>query len=429
MSPRRPDGDHPLTAAERVRKSRWMNKVEQTAVDLEQLLIEPPRGALEGKSKPRIFSTLLSEIAPYIVSNHTDTGNMVDSKIVRAFKMGNGNQIQNRRSAVQFALRYFNAELIDESSISTEDWGVCRVAAFTDLKGAMIAAPNKQPMFGASDWHKNDHFILIRDLGNGECRLYINKIKELFKNISIGKGGVTWDDVEDLSVMSKTVKAQDIVDVHNENEKNTNEYLDSFRRLIGSEGATFGQRNRPEHGICDGADGVQWQLVLHTNSEFVRFGVNLEGIKYSNWPIANLLINEIEDPDFLRVCSSLPESEQINVLWRRDAWQAASRPIIDEQVIGGSTLTCNEVTSEVWELMLNEALDCLDETKDFRARAKKTVTLSGSGVTKEMDMSPHLQIYIDISQSSDIKNDLRIAQERLMPIYEWTIEASKDIHQ
>jgi len=427
MSPRKPDGSQPLTASERVRKSRWINKVEQTAVDLEQLLIDLPTGVLEGKSKPKISSTLLSAVAPYIVSEQMNARKVKEITMTRALKTGNGNQIRNRRFAMEFALEHFDADFIDESSIATRDWGTCRVAAFTDPKGAMIAAPNKQLKFGDRDWHHCDHLILIRDVGNGECRVFINKIKDLFENISIGKGGVIWDDVERLSIKNETVNAQTILDVHDENERITQQYLDSFRSLVGTDGVTFGQLNRPERGISDGIDGVQWNLSLDTNRKSVRFGINLEGKKYNNWPIANLLINEIEDPDLLRVCSSLPQPEQIHLLWFRDAWQAASRPMIDEQIIGGSALSCDEVTPEVWSSILNEALGCLDEEKGFKGRATQTVTLSSSGKTREMVVSPHFQVYVDIAQSGDIENGLKRAQESLMPIYDWVTEVSKNI--
>ncbi len=48
--------------------------------------------------------------------------------------------------------------------------------------------------------------------------------------------------------------------------------------------------------MCDGNEGVQWNLLILIDIEKIRLGVNLEGLKYRNWPILTFIQNELENP-------------------------------------------------------------------------------------------------------------------------------------
>jgi hypothetical protein len=69
-----------------------------------------------------------------------------------------------------------------------------------------------------------------------------------------------------------------------------------FTRMTECKGRSFGQLNKPYFGMSDGNKGVQWNIAIYTEAESIRLGVNLEGLTYTNWPIATLLLNELESP-------------------------------------------------------------------------------------------------------------------------------------
>ncbi|MDE2795442.1 MAG: hypothetical protein OXL34_11540 [Gemmatimonadota bacterium] len=49
-------------------------------------------------------------------------------------------------------------------------------------------------------------------------------------------------------------------------------------------------------GVSDGIEGVQWNAGCRARDGTVWLGVNLEGIKYDDWPVARLIERELSRP-------------------------------------------------------------------------------------------------------------------------------------
>ena len=175
------------------------------------------------------------------------------------------------------------------------------------------------------------------------------------------------------------------------------EILALFAELIDCKGRPFGQLNKPYFGMSDGNEGVQWNIAIYTEPEDIRLGVNLEGLKYANWPITTLLLSESANPRIFAVRDQLTDSDQIFLRFTRDAWQAASRPSIVEKFIGPGDISIKNIDSELWQSMLAEAIECLSEEKGYRGRASQLVTLANQSSqhdkTRRMGVSPHLTIW------------------------------------
>ena len=63
----------------------------------------------------------------------------------------------------------------------------------------------------------------------------------------------------------------------------------------------------------------------------VWLGVNLEGMKYDDWPVARLIEREISRPLLLtRYRREVARPDKVTVLWARDAWQYSARRRIKE---------------------------------------------------------------------------------------------------
>ena len=206
MSPRKSYGDKPMTSAERVKRTRWANRVEDTADKLLGLLDSPPEPL---PRMPKIPAELLEKLQPFSV---TRSSSPTGEEIKRVLQPGNGHQAANKKKALQFITNFFDATPIANGTVQTEDWGLCYVAAYTHQKGAMISAPNRGTgEYGGREWHKRDHIIMFRDLGNGHCKIYVSKIAPLFEHRTIGRGGVTWEDVEKLCESEITCSAEEVI--------------------------------------------------------------------------------------------------------------------------------------------------------------------------------------------------------------------------
>jgi len=201
------------------------------------------------------------------------------------------------------------------------------------------------------------------------------------------------------------------------------EILQSFTSLLGIKGRPFGQFSEPLFGVSDGNEGVQWNLVILTNSEEIRLGVNLEGKAYSSWPIASFILSELEKPNIEKLKTESKYPERIFIHFMRNAWQVTARPAIVEGNIGGREFPLSEVDSERWNSILMEALDCLDENRQYRGRKKQQVTFKNKPKngeqTKIMEVSPHLTIWTSINFSGDIESNLKNGIELLKPVHEW----------
>jgi hypothetical protein len=211
MSPKEPYGDRPMTSAERVRRARWVNRFEETAFKLMELLNEAPDPL---PRQPEIPADLVEGLRPFISASNYQQARMEDmnSHAVRVLKLGNGNQVQNKKKALRFVASHFHAEIIDNKTVRNDKWGLCHVAAYTHPKGAMISTPHREDQtYGGTEWHKNDHVVMFRDVGDGRCKIYVNKIEPLFDYRTIGHHGVTWEDIEKLSSYIEVIKSQDVI--------------------------------------------------------------------------------------------------------------------------------------------------------------------------------------------------------------------------
>ena len=207
------------------------------------------------------------------------------------------------------------------------------------------------------------------------------------------------------------------------------EILAIFAAMIGCKGRPFGQLNKPYFGMSDGNEGVQWNIAIYTETDDIRLGVNLEGLKPANWPIATLLLNELADPRFFEARDHLTNTDSVILRFTRDAWQAASRPSIAEKFIGPGDVSIKDIDSVLWESMLAEALDCLSEEKSYRGRATQVVTLASQpkhgDQSRIMEVSPHLTVWTPIEALDDMGSSLKMGKNRLTPIYDWVSSASQ----
>ncbi len=205
------------------------------------------------------------------------------------------------------------------------------------------------------------------------------------------------------------------------------EILQSFCEVLGVKGRAFGQLNKPFFGMSDGNEGVQWNISVCTQSNNIRIGVNLEGIKYKDWPIAKLIKAELAVPGLLSVIQKLDSEDEINMTFYRDAWQVVSRPEIREKYIDGKEFNLNELTHGEWERILNEALNCLDKERDYKGRNMQDVTMvnkNGSVLVRTMPVSPHLTIWSPLIINDNIDDAIRNKFNQLIHIHRWMMQLS-----
>jgi len=69
-----------------------------------------------------------------------------------------------------------------------------------------------------------------------------------------------------------------------------------FRDIFQCRGRDFGSPSRSVLGISDGNEGVQWNAGYYPRDGAVWLGVNLEGMKYDDWPVARLIEREVSRP-------------------------------------------------------------------------------------------------------------------------------------
>ena len=167
----------------------------------------------------------------------------------------------------------------------------------------------------------------------------------------------------------------------------TNYYfaVNAFNSILGINGKDFGKGK----GVSDGFEGVQWNISVNDEDGEAKLGVNLEGMKYKNWPISTFLKEELDNPRLPSLAKVITGANKIHIKLDREAWQYQARPPIKEKIEGSGTLL-SELTETAWRKMLKEAYNCLNADKNHRGRAKQRVTLIASEEVKEMEVTPHL---------------------------------------
>ncbi len=204
----------------------------------------------------------------------------------------------------------------------------------------------------------------------------------------------------------------------------------AFQRVFGVRPRPFGQKFSPVSGFSDDAKGVQWNTAMNLEDGSAFLAVNLEGLKYRDWPIATFLLKEREQLLFPAL-ADIPAADKIIVHLHRDAWQCAARPLIEEKEITGSGTNLKTLTNEIWLGMVEEGLACLDKQQGYRARKVQLVTLVKSGEQVEREVSPHLNLRTSLWSKPSIEvNEMTLqilaARDRLLPVYHRVLELSLD---
>ena len=190
-----------------------------------------------------------------------------------------------------------------------------------------------------------------------------------------------------------------------------------FRNLFECDGEEFGSVSHGVLGVSDGIEGVQWNAWYSQRDETAWLGVNLEGKKYDDWPVARLVEREIAHPLLLpeyRVRVARPEV--VTVEWRRDAWQGGSRVSIKESSLRPTPIALDRLDGDGWTRALRCARECLNPKRQYRGRRRTKVTLLRSAQVVERDVSPHLRFKTELERFDGstmlrAKNDLAMLHE------------------
>jgi hypothetical protein len=199
-----------MSAAERVRLSRWVNKVEAVGDELLSLLRQAPEPL---PREPVFDPELVEKLAHYLAcdANVDDTDDIPN---VRFLELGNGHQMSNRDRALRACARLVpGVTIVDRNTIDWESHGRCHFAAFSHPRGAMISSSRSENRnFGGAAWHSKENFAMFRDVGNGRCLVYLCPIQPLFDARTIGHHGVKWEDVEKLSRKKIFLRSSDAIE-------------------------------------------------------------------------------------------------------------------------------------------------------------------------------------------------------------------------
>ena len=199
-----------MTSAERIHRSRWINKTEEMAIQLLDLLNEAPKNLVRA---PDISAELVQKLIPYVNANASVERKKAGSLSHERFlKLGNGNQVSNKKKAMRYVAHHFEAIQLDKKTLKTKDWGMCHFSAYTYPTGAMISTPNKPDQdYGGADWHSNDHIILFRELEDGRCMIYVSEIEPLLDMRTIGHHGVKWADIAKLAEYTEVFETSEVI--------------------------------------------------------------------------------------------------------------------------------------------------------------------------------------------------------------------------
>ncbi len=286
------------------------------------------------------------------------------------------------------------------------------------------------------------HFVAVNDCGRLESIAHeklapLRQKRREFFNIDAEKA---WRAVQSILNHQQSIHLIDLQPLPSSNKSSSSgnkhpksfskrdaryaNLLHAFNSHLGIKGRPFGQLNQPRFGMSDGAEGVQWNLVIDTATGIIKLGINLEGLKYRNWPIASFTLNQLQSPQqILDLRDSLSDPRSIFIRFARDAWQATARPEIVEPLLGGAEHSLADLDITRWMSILHEALACLDGNRGYRGRAKRMITLTdGSERGREprlMPVSPHLTIWTPVESNDDWDHELSRHFEKLRPIHDW----------
>ncbi len=194
--------------------------------------------------------------------------------------------------------------------------------------------------------------------------------------------------------------------------------IDLFRDLFDCDGRRFGSPSLGQLGISDGLDGVQWNAGYFRSKQTASLGVNLEGIRYDNWPVARLIEREMSQPLLLtEYRENVAMPEMVTVSWRRDAWQRGYRIPIADPEIPPTPITLSELDVDGWTGALNDAKACLDPKRGYRGRGRIKVILLPSGQMDQREVTPHLHFGMRLATTT--LQAMQHAKSNLKALHDW----------
>lgn len=194
----------------------------------------------------------------------------------------------------------------------------------------------------------------------------------------------------------------------------------AFTKVFGSRVRAFGSPATHIGGVSDGREGVQWNVAYDPRDGRQWVAVKLEGMQYDDWPISRLILKELRETSLLALVRKHPALADVGLLWRRDYWQASSRPLIQERDIGPTPIKLGDLTEPGWHEALIAARDCLNGQRKRLGRAEQTVTLP-NGDTVTGKVSPHLMFRYVATERTEWEALFRQAKARMQPLYDWTV--------
>ena len=199
-----------------------------------------------------------------------------------------------------------------------------------------------------------------------------------------------------------------------------------FRDLFDCGGRRFGSPSLGLLGISDGHEGVQWNAAYFRSEQTATLGVNLEGMKYDDWPVARLIEREMSQPLLLtRYLVDVARPEMVTVSWRRDAWQAAIRVPIEETSLPPTPIKLHRLKRDGWTHALQRARKCLDPKRGYRGRRRTKVTLRSSGQMVERQVTPHLHFEICLAETT--LGEMRRAKSNLEALHDWASHQARPL--
>ena len=202
--------------------------------------------------------------------------------------------------------------------------------------------------------------------------------------------------------------------------------IDLFRKVFDCDGRRFGSLPLGLLGISDRREGVQWNAACFRSEQTASLGVNLEGMKYDDWPVARLIERELSEPLLLtQYRARVARPETVTVNWGRDAWQASSRVQIKESALSPTPIRLHRLDDDDWACALRSAKDCLDPTRGYRGRLRTEVTLRRSGQLVEREVTPHLHLGMRLTPTT--LDEMRAAKSNLEALHCWASHQARPL--
>ena len=310
---------------------------------------------------------------------------------------------------------------INQSSTGDLLWSLCYYLPVNDRKSA-----EKLIHSSLAQYRQPGRELFLRTAD--EAYSYFLELLSSHPEFSLTSEPVCVTESKKSKPLKSDMKKNTHLPSHRKHNEEYASLLLAFCQALGVKGREFGQLSKPFFGVSDGAEGVQWNLSVNSGEDEVWLGINLEGMKYSDWPIARFLQTELSNMQLPGIAEKLPGNMEIYALIMRDAWQRASRPHIKEQYIEGMPVELKALTSETWTTALSESLHCLDEKRYYKGRGLQNVTRlkrNGEVHVEMMEVSPHFQIQTKIEKNMRTVDGLQRIISLLKPLHEWLVNCCK----